>query len=71
MKRIQEGLTLESRRTGRWEAKTKELKRTPAVKKGSRSLLGEAWEGCTWYDQLQSSGWMEGGGQHTIHRGFA
>lgn len=47
MKRIQEGLTLESRRTGRWEAKTKELKRTPAVKKESRGKPGEGVLGMT------------------------
>lgn len=34
MKRIQEGLTLESRRMGWWEAKTKELKGTQAMTLG-------------------------------------
>lgn len=34
MKRIQQRLTLESRRLGRWEAKTKELKGTQAMTLG-------------------------------------
>lgn len=78
MKTIQEGLTLESRRMGRWEAKVKELKGTQAMtlgrersrRKGPGHRWGKPGEGILGMTSC-SSGWMEGRGQHTTHRGFA
>lgn len=76
MKTIQEGLTLESRRMGRWEAKAKELKGTQAMtlgrersrRKGPGHRWGKPGEGILGMTSCRAvGGWKAG--DNTQHIG--